>query len=390
MLSSNPNRLYVVDALRGFAIVSILLLHNIEHFDLYFKPEDIPLWMKQIDKGIWDTLFFLFGGKSYAIFALLFGLTFQIQSENQRLKGKPFAIRFAWRMVLLLMFGLFNSIFYQGDILTIYATLGLFLVVVEQWSTKALWWTAILFMLQPCQCIQLVEGIAQPIAKLSDPLSWSYFGNMEVYAKVSSFLDTAIGNLTNGKLAVINWTWENGRVFQTLSLFLLGIIAGRESFFSKTNKNKQLYKSILIVASSAFLVLYILKNKIADVSQFESVSRPLQVIVTSWSNMAFMLVLVTGFTLLYRQGVCNKALNYFAPLGQMSLSNYIIQSVLGSVLYYGFGFALYQYTGATYSFLIGIVLIVVQYKFSTYWMQRHKHGPLETIWHNLTWGIKNK
>ena len=124
---SSPSRLHVVDALRGFAIISIMLLHNLEHFDFYFLPEGLPSWMVAIDKVIWDTMFFLFGGKSYAIFAFLFGLTFFIQSDNQAKRGKDFRGRFAWRLVLLLGFGILNSAFYQGDILTIYALIGFFL-----------------------------------------------------------------------------------------------------------------------------------------------------------------------------------------------------------------------------------------------------------------------
>lgn len=54
-------RLHVVDALRGFAIVSIMLLHNIEHFDFYYLPTNLPEWMIVLDKWIWDGLFFLFG-----------------------------------------------------------------------------------------------------------------------------------------------------------------------------------------------------------------------------------------------------------------------------------------------------------------------------------------
>ena len=69
----------------------------------------------------------------------------------------------------------------------------------------------------------------------------------------------------------------------------------------------------------------------------------------------------------------------------MSMSNYIMQSVLGSVIYYGFGLGLYQYTGATYCLLIGIVLAIIQGIFSSWWMKNHKQGPLETIWHKLTW-----
>ena len=113
------SRLQIVDALRGFAIVSIMLLHNLEHFDFYFTPEHLPLWMQASDKIIWDTLFFLFSGKSYAIFALLFGLTFYIQDSNQQKNGRDFRVRFAWRLLLLLLFDIINSAFYEGDILTI-------------------------------------------------------------------------------------------------------------------------------------------------------------------------------------------------------------------------------------------------------------------------------
>ena len=128
--TSIDSRLHVVDALRGFAIVSIMCLHNIEHFDFYYSPTNLPAWMLSLDKGIWDSLFFLFGGKSYAIFALLFGLTFFIQSSNQEKSGKGFRGRFAWRLVLLLVFGLINSAFYEGDILSIYAVIGFVLLPV--------------------------------------------------------------------------------------------------------------------------------------------------------------------------------------------------------------------------------------------------------------------
>ena len=74
-LQSRP-RIEVVDALRGFAVMAIILLHNIEHFNLYNFPEATTDFMKALDKGVWDTLFFLFSGKAYAIFALLFGFSF--------------------------------------------------------------------------------------------------------------------------------------------------------------------------------------------------------------------------------------------------------------------------------------------------------------------------
>ena len=142
-------RIEVVDALRGFAIMSIMLLHNIEHFDYYYFPEALPECVKVLDKVIWETLFFLFGGKSYAIFALLFGFSFYIQNDNQEKKGKDFRGRFIWRLLLLLGFGFVNTIFYEGDILMIYAVLGLALIPVCKWNDKAVFITAVILMLQP-------------------------------------------------------------------------------------------------------------------------------------------------------------------------------------------------------------------------------------------------
>ena len=75
-------RLGVVDALRGFALLAIVLLHNLEHYNLFFMPENVPAWLQTIDKYAWDTIFFLFAGKAYATFSLLFGFSFYIQFHN--------------------------------------------------------------------------------------------------------------------------------------------------------------------------------------------------------------------------------------------------------------------------------------------------------------------
>jgi uncharacterized protein len=384
-MNTNDTRLHVVDALRGFALVAIMLLHNFEHFDFYYLPPNLPGWMIRLDKGIWDTLFFIFAGKAYAIFALLFGLTFFIQSNNQKIQGKDFRGRFAWRLVLLLVFGLINSAFYQGDILTTYAIIGFFLIPVAHLNNKAIFWIAVILMLQPFEWINFFMSIQHAGLKLADPVSWSYFGKMEGYIIGNSFINTVIGNLTNGRIAVFLWTWENGRVFQTLSLFMFGLLAGRTSLFVVSEISKRFWQKSLIIATISFIPLFFLKTNLGAWIAIEAMNRPLSTIVTSWSNMAFMMILVSGFVLLFQNNVFHKILNVFSSIGRMSLSNYIFQSVLGSFIYYGFGLGLYQYTGATYCLFIGIVLAIVQGFLSFWWIKKYKQGPLETIWHKLTW-----
>ena len=95
-IASKTPRIEVVDALRGFAVMAILLVHNLEHFIFPVYPDAAsqPGWLNILDEGVFSVTFSLFAGKAYAIFALLFGLTFYIQYTNQQKKGfwLPFSL----------------------------------------------------------------------------------------------------------------------------------------------------------------------------------------------------------------------------------------------------------------------------------------------------------
>ncbi|SHE44285.1 uncharacterized protein SAMN05444405_101376 [Bacteroides luti] len=386
MTSLKSPRIQSVDALRGFAIVAILLLHNLEHFDYYFLPTGLPAWLVSLDKTIWDTMFFLFAGKAYGIFALLFGLTFYIQQHNQELKGKDFRARFAWRLVLLYGFGMINSSFYQGDILTIYAILGFTLIPVAKLNTKTVLFIAVILILQPYEWIKVLSAIIHPQQAIPNPASWEYFGKMGEYIPKNSFIDTIYGNLTNGKTAVYLWTWEAGRVFQTPALFMFGMLLGRTQKFVKSPENNKFWTKALIYSLILFIPLYFVSKSVTSQSITNTaVFRSLELITKSWTNFAFLVFLVSGFVLLYENTNLRNALDKFSVLGRMSMSNYVMQSILGSCIYYGFGLGLYQYTGATYSLLIGLMLMIIQWTFCKYWQKDHRYGVLEGVWHKLTW-----
>ena len=187
------------------------------------------------------------------------------------------------------------------------------------------------------------------------------------------------------------WTWENGRVFQNIALFMLGMLAGRKFLFVYTKESKRFWINTLITSSISFIILFVVKNDLANMISSKAVQQPIRTIVTSLSNFAFMLVLLSGFTMLFQTKFFHRVLNVFTYLGRMSLSNYIMQSIVGSFIYYGFGLGLYKYTGATYCLLIGIILSVLQWFFCFWWVKNHKQGPLEIIWHKATWvGSKSK
>src|SRR5450830_35765 len=378
-------RLELVDALRGFAIASIMLLHNIEHFDLMHRPDGQPAWLTGLDRGVWDTLFFLFGGKSYAIFALLFGVTFHLQFSARAARGEAFRLRFAWRMVLLLAFGLVNSLFYQGDILSLYAVLAFALLPVARLRDGAVLAIAALLLLQPAALVAIAQAMPQPAATLPDPASWAYFGRSTAYLAHGSLWDVFAGNLTNCKTGVIRWSFENGRLFQIPALFMVGMVAARRELFAVSDASRRFWRRVLPLAVAAFVALYLVRVNLGSWIAAEGLRRPVAVIVESWSNLALMVVLVGVFSQLFLAGAPARWLMRLAPLGRMSLTSYVLQSLVGTSLYYGFGLGLYQVTGATVCLLIGIALALAQGALSAWWLRHHRQGPLEALWHRATW-----
>ena len=384
-LPSQNNRIEVVDALRGFAIMSIMLLHNLEHFDIYYFPEQLPEWIKILDTKVWNTIFFLFSGKSYGIFALLFGFSFFLMFNKQKLKGNDFRGRFLWRMLFLFSFGLINSLLYDGDILAFYAVFAISLVLVCNFSNRALLIIILFLLLQPLDISKLIYYAVNPNVVPAPSRSGQYFANAFQYVSGNSLIELMKGNFTNGRLGNIYWAWENGRFFQTPALFMLGLWLGRKGYLHQVSNHKHFWIKSAIVAIVLFAILYLLKLNLDRFFTRQLLIDKAYMIINTWTNVTFMWGIITLFLLAYHTRWFYRLLQPLATFGRMSLTNYVMQSMMGAVVYNGFGFALYQYTGATYCLLIGIVLFFVQLLFSHIWLQYNKQGPLEFLWHKATW-----
>jgi uncharacterized protein len=383
-MQNTSSRLELVDGLRGFALLAIMLLHNIEHFDLTFVPPGAPAWQAALDGRIWDGAFFLFGGKAYAIFAMLFGVTFWLQFERRAAVGQDFRARFTWRMLLLFGFGMVNSLFYQGDILAMYAVLALALLPVARLRDGAVFAVACLLLLQPHLLLDIAAALPDPQRTLADPASWAYFGRANAYLAEGSLAQVMAGNLVNGKPGVLLWSWENGRLFQIPALFMLGMLAARRQLFAPTLANRRFWLRVLLAAAAAFALLFAAKAGVKGHGG-TALWRPVATLLASWSNLAFMLVLVAAIAQLSWLRTGAALLAALRPLGRMSLTSYVVQSLVGTGIYYGWGLGLYSATGASACLLVGILLAALQTVFSAWWLRRHAQGPLEALWHRLTW-----
>lgn len=157
-------RVEVADVLRGLAVMGIILLHSIEHFNFYSFPDTTgqSAWLTFTDKAVWDGLFFLLGGKAYAVFALLFGFSYFIQYDNQRMRGHDFRLRFCWRLILLFLIGNLNAMFFTAEVLVLYSLVGFILPLTCKMKDKWIFVLACILLIQPLPLYYTLRACFDP------------------------------------------------------------------------------------------------------------------------------------------------------------------------------------------------------------------------------------
>jgi len=242
------DRISVIDAFRGFALAGIVLTHMVEHYIAAMPPPDLAASFAPgpIDQIVQGLIFILITGKFFALFSFLFGLSFFIQMDRAAKKDFDFRVRFIWRLVILLLIGYLHSLFYRGDILTIYAILGFLLV---------------------------------------------FFYNV---------------------------------------------------------------RSSLLLAMDLF-------------------------------NFSLSVVLLCTFVLIFSRPKGGKVLEKLAPYGRMALTNYFMQTIIGTFILYHWGLGLMTKLPNSQTLLIALGIITAQVILSSWWLSRFRYGPLEWLWRSATY-----
>jgi len=380
----NNNRIIIVDALRGFALLLIVLIHYVEHFDFFYIPDINFLFSPATDGKVMEMVFLLISGKAYSIFALLFGFSFFIQMNRKEKEGIDFRWRFLWRLAVLFALGFIHSFIYKGDILHIYAVLGIILLVLYKVNTRALWIITILLLLQIPILIHLIGSFVNPAYEYLQSFGSNYWeeGN-SIYAS-GSFFEVATFNLWKGRTTVLGWTFYNGRYMQLPALFIVGFILGRKRIFEEISTYRKQIFSLLLGSVVFYGIFYFMLQSIVGAQFTYAQKALLNILLGSYANLAFTLMLITSIILLYLKFKEGFVFSLFSAYGKMSLSNYVFQAIFGVVFFYGFGFGMYRYLGSTWSILIGLAVFVIQSFISSYWAAIYYYGPLEWFWRSVT------
>ena len=396
-------RIEVLDAIRGFALLGILIANMVMFSGptTYYEVLGKSMWT-----GLGDTIASSFinlfvQGKFYSIFSFLFGLGFVIFFERAKLKTARPRLLFYRRLFILLLIGLTHAFFiWYGDILVTYALLGFLLPLFFNKEPKSIIkWAAwlfigfLIFMALMMGIIALVKMVDEGM--LVDTLQ-KLFADTEIRIE-SSF--HAYGHGTFAEImaqrasdTLFGYGQLFAVIFIILPLFLLGLYAGKKAIFQNIEENLAWIKKVwlwgLVIGLTMSVVKFICKNMVAgDPYSFYSV---IQLGAAFFGDLGLCLFIMASIVLLCQN---KKWISRFKPLayaGRMALSNYLFQSIVCTTIFYSYGLGLYGRVGAVFGLVIAIVIFIAQLFISKFWLKRYQFGPVEWLWKSLTYGKLTK
>jgi uncharacterized protein len=379
-------RIQIADVLRGFTLLAIIVLHFTEHFDLLIYPQSNSTFISSLDNIISRMVFLLFKGKAYAIFSLLFGFSFYIQVKNWEEKGYNFKFRFIWRLCILFIIGYFHSLIYIGDVLTVFAVLGLPLILIYNVSNKNLLYLSLIFFLQiPSLFYFLLTTLFN--IKIPIDISENTALSSQVFAN-ESFYDIMKFNATEGFLEKWHFIISTGRYSQMFGLFIIGLLIGRTNFFNELNIYNRLLKKTFIYGILVSGIFFLLYSFVPNLSYDSIYSEITEIILKSYANLFFTITLLALFIIIYLNFKDHKIIDLFSYYGRMSLTNYLFQSFAGIFLLYGPFLGLYKYINPSVGVLIALIIFSFQVYFSNFWFRKFSYGPVEWLWRKLTFIYK--
>ncbi|MES5814692.1 DUF418 domain-containing protein [Pseudoxanthomonas sp. Soil82] len=371
-------RMEGLDALRGFALFGIFIVHMPELFELYWAhPATDPLQL-----AVHDAVWLVFAGKAFALLALCFGVSFFIMMDRAARRGVDFTGRFVWRLALLAAMGLLHGLWYRGDVLEVLAVMGLFLLPFYRVrSNRVLLAVAVFFLLQPLMLVRIAFALGGA-GWANQPLGYWSATIPQVYLD-GGFLDTLRMNVVDGHGFKWLFMYESGRLSQIVGLSLVGMVLGRIGFFSRPEAFARARVAALLVALVGALALYFGREPLAQLvpaSAAMVMPRALAgAVLGSLFDLAVMAVLMLAFTTAYYGGA-GRALGVLAPAGRMTLTLYVLQSLLFVPVFYGYGLGLHASMTQVQALALGLVAFAAQVVFAHLWFRRFYYGPLEWLW----------
>ncbi len=379
-------RIEFVDILRGFALLGVLLM-NMYGFSGQMAGYTNPLPLPLVDRAVVVLVRFLVEAKFYSMFSFLFGWGMAMQMTRAEARGTKFLPVFLRRLFILLIIGVLHSILiWDGDILTTYALFGFLLLLFRKRSGKVLLVTAVLVLLLsialtvPGEAMDAFRGWYENLTDFlrSDAHPESLYAT-GTYRQVTRL---RIQDFFTGLSQVIYYF---GNIF---GMFLLGLYVGKRRIFQEIRQHLPTLRKVVwiclalgLVFNAIFISVIVWPRRVPPEYHYL-----VRVGGRTIGAPALMLFYVTGIILLIQRENWYRRLAPLANLGRSALSNYLLQSVVCTLIFYHYGLGLYGEIGPPLALILTLAIYWAQVRLSGWWFERFQFGPMEWVWRALTYG----
>ena len=377
-----PERLTTLDAVRGLALLGVLLVNALvgfrlslfEHLLRFHSHAD---WVNRlVDVLVAELIEF----KAIALFTLMFGIGIGVQAERASARSVSVSRFLVRRFLVLLAFGLVHMfLIWNGDILTLYAVCGLLIVPLLRLPTVLLVFFGIAIIVLP---------INLPFAglwQITEPV-------LHAHAALATRIYSE-GSLSD--IMALRWreTWQFlmplliDTLPKTFGLMLLGVAAWRANLAREPGRHKRLLWTILVVGVTVGGVTKSLLVFSRSTGQRVAIP-PLLDFVSP--DVLLALSYAAGLFLWLRSPRSGPIISSISAAGQMALSNYLAQSVILSFIFYSYGFGLFGRLGSAVVAILCLIIYAGQLMVSRAWISHYRFGPIEWLWRSLTYGHRQR
>jgi len=370
--TTKKERISSIDALRGFALLGILLAN------LPFNGNGKTSESDEIVQFLYHLLL---DNKFISIFSMLFGFGFYIQMKRMERIKTNFSKYLILRMGLLFIIGCLHAyILWNGDILRAYALGGIFLLLVRNWPVKRLLILAVVFNVFLTGFIHIgntaldwrIYNYDYNLAS-EHLLTKNYFRYLEINAIMDPWT-----NFFKDMPITLAFTFGN---------MLIGLIMGKSGFINLPKKFNKLTTWLIILGCSLGIASSYVYHEVIIGNISLSVSLFWLPFLLVAGMVLQSLFYFSAFLWLYNARILRNFLNLFNSVGRMALTNYILQSVFYLFIFFHCTHGLQLFGKLDYfqTYLLGIPLFAIQVILSNWWMNRKKQGPLEYIWKRISY-----
>ena len=373
-------------------------------FNISFSQFQDEIFPGKTDLAVKWAIRALVEGKFYTLFSFLFGLGVAVQSARALQRGRSFAPLYCRRLLVLMGIALVHDLLlWNGRILVAYALLGFLLLPFHRRKPRTLLvWATILILLPlllvPLMSLARRSAPAAPREEVSaEQLREERARRLEereqrmraeFEEQLALFRSADYAEMVRFRVRALPQTVRSVMVFgpYMLGIFLLGMWTWKKGILQRPGEHTVLIRRVQWWG----LAVGVLGN-VAFLAVPELLREPRALVQLAFGlgfllgNPALCLFYAATIVRLAGRPRCRRALAAVVPVGRMALSNYFLQTLVCTTLFYGYGLGLFGRTGPALNLVVIVFVFALAIVASNLWARRFRFGPAEWLWRTLTY-----